>query len=261
MTNSAAARHGSSTGAGPARAGRPGTAPPPHAGDPRIRPARRAGCARPASARSRTPGTPHGGDRTAPGSPGDTGPVGRGPGRLALRDDHRVEPAVPVILVLLAQPLGPLHTAATAEVPPEHQQRGPVGPELGEAAAPAGVVGKGDIRRMGPVGQARPVVSVGPAVQRAATRLRRPLARRCRGCSRVLADGEDLVGDETVRVAVDRVRGLGVGCLDQAEDLSGLLVHPVAQVVTPCGPGWRGPPGARRRRRPPRPRPRWCARP
>src|SRR5947208_1047449 len=51
----------------------------------------------------------------------------------------------------------------------------------------------------------------------------------------VLCDWEDLVGDQTVRLAVDGGGGLGVGRLHQAEDLARLLVHPVADVVHPVG--------------------------
>ena len=46
-----------------------------------------------------------------------------------------------------------------------------------------------------------------------------------------LADLVDLVGDEPVRLAVNRVRGLRVRSLDEAEDLPSLLVDPVALVV------------------------------
>jgi hypothetical protein len=47
----------------------------------------------------------------------------------------------------------------------------------------------------------------------------------------VLADGVDLVGDEPVSLPVNGVGGLGVRRVNQAEDLSRFLVHPVAQVV------------------------------
>ena len=50
-----------------------------------------------------------------------------------------------------------------------------------------------------------------------------------------LRDGVDLVGDQPVRLAVDRVGGLGVGRLDEAEDLARGLVDPVAQVAHAVG--------------------------
>src|SRR5690349_18963283 len=46
-----------------------------------------------------------------------------------------------------------------------------------------------------------------------------------------LPDQVDLVGDQAVRLSVHRVRGLGVGRVDQAEDLPARLVDPVAQVL------------------------------
>src|SRR5690349_13161785 len=46
---------------------------------------------------------------------------------------------------------------------------------------------------------------------------------------------EDLVGDQAVRVAVHGVGGLGVGGLDEAEDLPLGLVDPVAQVADAVG--------------------------
>jgi hypothetical protein len=78
----------------------------------------------------------------------------------------------------------------------------------------------------------------------APTRIARPSLRAC-GVREELASGEllarqrglalldlvDLVGDEAVRLAMDAVRGLGVGRLDEAEDPAGLLVDPVALVV------------------------------
>src|SRR4030095_2192242 len=49
--------------------------------------------------------------------------------------------------------------------------------------------------------------------------------------SGILTDMVDLVGNQPVCFAVDRVSGLRVGCLDQAEDLARGLVHPVRAVV------------------------------
>jgi hypothetical protein len=44
-------------------------------------------------------------------------------------------------------------------------------------------------------------------------------------------DREDRVRDESVRLSVYRDRGVGVGSLDEAEDLAVLLVNPVLLVV------------------------------
>ena len=82
------------------------------------------------------------------------GAVGGGPGRLALRHDHRVEPGIEVVLVLGRQPLGPGHAAPAAEMAPEHQQRRPASPELREHALQARVIGEGKIGRYGPGRQA-----------------------------------------------------------------------------------------------------------
>src|SRR5688572_10347416 len=56
--------------------------------------------------------------------------------------------------------------------------------------------------------------------------------RRTRACSS-LQDRVDLVGHQTVRLAVHGVRGVGVRRLDQAEDLAALLIHPVVEVAHP----------------------------
>src|SRR6185312_9153542 len=56
---------------------------------------------------------------------------------------------------------------------------------------------------------------------------------RSRPSLAVLADGVDLVGDESVSLPVHGVRGLRVRRVDQAEDLPRLLIHPVAQVADP----------------------------
>src|SRR5215211_6280007 len=58
-----------------------------------------------------------------------------------------------------------------------------------------------------------------------------PRARARRSRSAVLGDLEDLVGYQAVGLTVNRVRGLRIGSLDEAEDLAGLLVDPVALVV------------------------------
>jgi hypothetical protein len=47
----------------------------------------------------------------------------------------------------------------------------------------------------------------------------------------VFGDFEDFVGHEPVRLAVQRIGRLGARSRDQAEDLSGLLVHPVPALV------------------------------
>lgn len=51
--------------------------------------------------------------------------------------------------------------------------------------------------------------------------------------SAVLADRVDLVGNQTMCLAVDGVGILSAIGLDQAEDLPGLLVDPIAEVVHP----------------------------
>src|SRR5215472_7242823 len=61
-------------------------------------------------------------------------------------------------------------------------------------------------------------------------RSRAPLLRELTlSCS--LSDWVDLVGDEPMGFAVHGRCGVGVGSVDQAEDLAVLLVDPVAQVV------------------------------
>jgi hypothetical protein len=47
----------------------------------------------------------------------------------------------------------------------------------------------------------------------------------------VFGDRVDLVSDEPVSLAVDGVRCLRVGCIDQAEDLPRFIIHPVAQIA------------------------------
>jgi hypothetical protein len=41
----------------------------------------------------------------------------------------------------------------------------------------------------------------------------------------------NLSSDETMRLTMDRRRGIGVGSLNKAKDLSALPVHPVAQIA------------------------------
>jgi len=43
----------------------------------------------------------------------------------------------------------------------------------------------------------------------------------------------DAIGDQPMGFSVDPDRGLGVWCLDQAEDLAALLIHPILEVVDP----------------------------
>src|SRR5829696_8036478 len=43
----------------------------------------------------------------------------------------------------------------------------------------------------------------------------------------------DAIGDQPMGFSVDPDRGLGVWCLDQAEDLAALLIHPIFEVVDP----------------------------
>src|SRR3954470_24339123 len=62
------------------------------------------------------------------------------------------------------------------------------------------------------------------SAQRTALRVRR-------GTSDAFRDGVDLIGDEPVGVAVHGVRGLGGRGVDEAEDLAGALVDPVAKVL------------------------------
>jgi hypothetical protein len=51
------------------------------------------------------------------------------------------------------------------------------------------------------------------------------------GASGSLLDLVERLGDEAVRLAVDLGGGLAVGCVDEAEDLTGLLVDPVVAIV------------------------------
>src|SRR5262249_9673957 len=53
--------------------------------------------------------------------------------------------------------------------------------------------------------------------------------------SGALGDRVDLVGDEPVRLAVHRRRGVRVRRVDQAKDLAMLLVDPIPQVVNAVG--------------------------
>ena len=48
-------------------------------------------------------------------------------------------------------------------------------------------------------------------------------------------DRDELVGDESVRLAVHTCCGLSIGRLNQAEDLPGILIEPVLLVVDPLG--------------------------
>jgi hypothetical protein len=47
----------------------------------------------------------------------------------------------------------------------------------------------------------------------------------------VLADRIDLVGHQSMSLAVHGIRRLGIWSFDQAEDLAGLFVHPVPQIL------------------------------
>src|SRR3954451_3648833 len=64
---------------------------------------------------------------------------------------------------------------------------------------------------------------------------RRPDPAPRRRTSAALLHGDELVRHETVRLAVHPCGGLGVRGVDQAEDLAGVLVEPVALVVDAVG--------------------------